>query len=259
MFLHQLNPSMKALTVVIVVVLLALIFDPITPSLLLVSTIVVTFIGGKVSWKKYCLYFLPFVLFSFGMLWTTLIFAKQPEHPVQMVNILTFEFPKESVMVALSLALRVVSVASISLLFLFTTNVVHFILSLMQQFKLPPRIAYGVLAGYRFLPLMKNELTIIRDAHRIRGVSQARTIKEKWGQYKRYAIPLLASAIRKAERTAIAMESKGFIGDRNRTYFRQFTITKNDWLFLTLMLTLYAGAAYISYALGYLRFYDGTL
>lgn len=259
MFLHQLNPSMKALTVVVVVILLSLIFDPITPSLLLFGTIYLTFVGGKVSWKKYCLYFLPFVLFSFGMLWTTLIFAKQPEHPEQMISISTFEFPKESIMVALSLALRVLSVAALSLLFLFTTNVVHFILSLMQQFKLPPKIAYGVLAGYRFLPMMKDEMSIIREAHRIRGADQASTPKEKWRQYKSYAIPLLASAIRKAERTAIAMESKGFTGDRSRTYFRLFTITKYDWLFLAVMLGLYATAVYLSYALGYLNFYNGTL
>ena len=259
MFLHQLNPAMKALTVVVIVVLLALIFDPITPTLLLLSTIILTFIGGKVSWKKYCLYFLPFVLFSFGMLWTTLAFAKEPAYPEEMSSFLLFEFPKESILVALSLALRVLSVAALSLLFLFTTNVVHFILSLMQQFKLSPRIAYGVLAGYRFLPMMKDEMKIIREAHRIRGIDQARTTKEKLSQYKRYAIPLLASAIRKAERTAIAMESKGFTGDRNRTYFRQFTITKKDWLFLTLMLALYGMAVFTSYSLGYLRLYDGTL
>lgn len=259
MFLHELNPSMKALTVVILVVLLALIFDPVTPSLLLIGTIFLTFLGGKVSWKKYFLYFLPFVLFAFGMLWTTLIFAKQPENPEQMVPVLGVEFPRESIIIALSLALRVLSVAALSLLFLFTTNVVHFILSLMQQFRLSPRIAYGVLAGYRFLPMMKDELNIIREAHRIRGVDQAKSTKEKWGQYKRYAIPLLASAIRKAERTAVAMESKGFTGDRKRTFFRQFTVTKKDWLFLALMLTLYAAAIYTSNSLGYLKFYDGIL
>lgn len=259
MFLHQINPTMKAITVVILVVLLALVFDPITPSILLLCTILLMFVGGKVSWKKYFLYFLPFILFSFGMLWTTLIFGKEPESPDQTISILTFEFPRESFFVALALAVRVLSVASLSLLFIFTTNIVHFILSLIQQLKLSPRIAYGILAGYRFLPMMKDELKIIREAHRIRGVNQATTIRGKWNQYKRYAIPLLASAIRKAERTATAMESKGFTGDRNRTYLRQFTINKKDWLFLVLMLTLYAVAVYTSYSLGFLKLFNGEL
>lgn len=250
---------MKALTVVILVVLLALVFDPITPSILLLSTILLLFVGSTVNWKRYLLYLLPFLLFSFGMFWTTLIFGKEPENLDETIAFLTFEFPKESFLVALALGVRVLSVAALSLLFIFTTNIVHFILSLMQQLKLSPKIAYGVLAGYRFLPMMKDEMKIIREAHRIRGVHQASTIREKWNQYRRYAIPLLASAIRKAERTAIAMESKGFTGDRNRTFLRQFTISTKDWLFLALMLTLYALAVYTSYTLGFLRLYDGEL
>ncbi|MFC7688147.1 energy-coupling factor transporter transmembrane component T family protein [Ureibacillus sp. GCM10028918] len=259
MFLHQLNPTMKALTIVILVVLLALVFDPVTPTILLLSTLLLMFVGAKVNLKKYFLYFLPFILFSFGMFWTTLIFGKQPDSPDQVITILIFEFPRETFIVALALAVRVLSVAALSLLFIFTTNIVHFILSLIQQLKLSPRIAYGVLAGYRFLPMMKDELKIIREAHRIRGVHQATTIRGKWSQYKRYAIPLLASAIRKAERTATAMESKGFTGERNRTFLRQFTITKEDWLFLVLMLTLYAVAVYTSSSLGFLKLYNGEL
>lgn len=259
MLLHQLNPTMKAVTVVVLVILLALVFDPVTPSILLVGTILFMLVGAKVNWKKYFLYFLPFVLFAFGMFWTTLIFGKQPDHPDQVITLLAYEFPRETFIVALALALRVLSVAALSLLFILTTNIVHFILSLIQQLKLSPRIAYGVLAGYRFLPMMKDELKIIREAHRIRGVNQATTIRGKWGQYKRYAIPLLASAIRKAERTATAMESKGFTGERNRTFLRQFTITKKDWLFFSLMLALYAAAVYTSSALGFLKHYQGEL
>lgn len=259
MFLHQLNPTMKAFTIVIIVILLALIFDPITPSILFLCTIILMFVGGKVNWKRYFLYLLPFLLFAFGMFWTTLIFAKQPDLPGQTITILTFDFPRESFIVALALAVRVLSVAALSLLFIFTTNIVHFILSLIQQLKLSPKIAYGVLAGYRFLPMMKDELKVIREAHRIRGVNQVSTIRGKWSQYKRYAIPLLASAIRKAERTAIAMESKGFTGDRSRTFLKQFTVSGKDWLFLVIMLTLYAVAVYTSYSLGFLKLYDGEL
>nr|WP_106783098.1 energy-coupling factor transporter transmembrane component T [Lysinibacillus timonensis] len=259
MFLHQLNPAMKAITVVILVILLALIFDPVTPSIVLLCTILIVFIGGNVSWKRYFLYLSPFLLFSFGMFWTTLVFAKQSDSSAQMISILTFEFPRESLIIALALAVRVLSVAALSLLFIFTTNTIDFILSLIQQLKLSPRIAYGVLAGYRFLPMMKNEMKIIREAHRIRGVNQATTITEKCGQYKRYAIPLLASAIRKAERTATAMESKGFTGERNRTFFRQFTISNKDWIFLVIMLMIYAAAVYTSYSLGYLQLYNGEL
>ncbi|MFC4023559.1 energy-coupling factor transporter transmembrane component T family protein [Oceanobacillus longus] len=246
MFLQHLNPSIKALTIMMLVVLLAFIFEPLTPMLFLIWTISITFIFGKVEWKKYVLYFIPFVIFAFGMLWTSVIFADTPKNQDEIIVLLGMEYPRESVLTALALSIRVLNVAALSLMFIFTTNIVHFILSMMQQLRLPPKIAYAVLAGYRFLPMMRDEIKIIHDAHRVRGVNQAKTIKEKWNNYKRYSIPLLASAIRKAERTAMAMESKGFTGDKNRTFYRQFTIKKTDWLFPLIMLIGFFTALLVS-------------
>ncbi|WP_087972316.1 energy-coupling factor transporter transmembrane component T family protein [Oceanobacillus rekensis] len=242
MFLQRLNPSIKALTIMILVVLLAFIFEPMTPLLFLIWTVSITFIFGKVNFKKYALYFIPFVIFSFGMLWTSVVFADTPKNQDEIVVLLGMAYPRETLLTALALSIRVLNVAALSLLFVFTTNIVHFILSMMQQLRLPPKIAYAVLAGYRFLPMMRDEIKLIHDAHRIRGVNQAKTVTEKWNNYKRYSIPLLASAIRKAERTAIAMESKGFTGDKNRTFYRQFTVKKTDWLFPLIMLTGFLAA-----------------
>lgn len=236
MFLQRLNPSVKAVTIIVFIIFLAMIFEPVTPLLFLMWTIFVTFIFGKVDVKKYLLYFAPFIIFALGMFWTSIVFADTPNHPDDAIQFFGIDFPKESVLTALALTLRILNVAALSLLFVFTTNTVHFILSMMQQLKLPPKIAYGVLAGYRFLPMLKDELKLIHDAHRIRGVNQAKTVKEKWQNYKRYVIPLLASAIRKAERTAMAMESKGFTGDKHRSFYRQFKIQKQDFIFPVLML-----------------------
>lgn len=251
MFLHHLNPSVKAITIALLVILLAFIFDPITPLIFLIGTIVITFTFGKVEWKKYILFFIPFFILSLGMLWTTVAFATAPNNPNDIVTLLGMVFPRESLLIAIALSLRILSVAALSLLFIFTTNVVDFILSLIQQLKLSPKIAYGVLAGYRFLPMMKDELIIINQAHRIRGVNQEHTMKGKWNQYRRFVIPLLASAIRKAERTAIAMESKGFTGGKNRTFYRHFRVTKRDWMFPFMMLLTFSLAVLTSLKLGY--------
>ncbi|MFC4558306.1 energy-coupling factor transporter transmembrane component T family protein [Virgibacillus kekensis] len=259
MFLHHLNPSIKAVSIVVVVILLALVFDPITPFLFMVFTITLTFFGGEISIKKYALYFLPFTIIAFGMLWTTIVFADTPDNPAERLTIFGFSFPEESFITALALSLRVLSVAALSLMFIFTTNIVDFILSLIQQLRLPPKIAYGVLAGYRFLPMMKDELFLVRAAHRIRGYNQEKTLRGKLSQFKRFSIPLLASAIRKAERTAMAMESKGFTGEKNRTFYRQFTVKAKDWLFLGCMIITVLLAAGVSWYLGYFKWYSGEL
>ena len=158
-----------------------------------------------------------------------------------------------------SLGLRVLSFATLSIMFTLTTKPTDFLLSLMQQCKLPPKLAYGIMAGYRFLPLIKEEFQTLQNAHRVRGVARARPIPEKVQQLKRYVIPLLAGAIRKAERTALAMESKGFTGEKNRIFYREITVTKIDWLFFVLMISAVLLSAFISWKLGYLQFYNGEL
>ncbi|MBR7794750.1 energy-coupling factor transporter transmembrane protein EcfT [Agaribacter marinus] len=255
--LNQLNPSIKAFTVILLVCLLTFVFDPFTPLVYCLFTILLTFVCGKIAWKRYMLYFLIIILLSVGMLWTTLAFADEPNRPHDTMEILFWDIPKEDVTVALALTLRMLAFASLSFMFIFTTNMVHFILSLMQQCKLSPKLAYGVLAGYRFLPLMKDELNQIRAAHQIRGVRRANGIKESIQQYKRYAIPLLAGAIRKAERTAVAMESKGFSGERQRTFYRTFTVKWQDWTFLVGMLLLFFIIIMISIKLGCFSWYKG--
>lgn len=258
MNLNRLNPSVKALTSVFIILLLAFIFDPVTPLLYCLWTIFITLLFGKVSLKRWILYFLPFFILAFGFLWTTMAFAKEAASS-EMVSILWWSIPEETVLVAVALSFRVLSFASLSLLFILTTDKTEFILSLMQQLKLSPKLAYGILAGYRFLPLMKDELFMIHSAHRIRGVNRAKTVREYFQQFKRYSIPLLAGAIRKAERTAIAMESKGFTGDRNRTYFKRMKVSGSDWLFLVLMVAAFFCFAYISWELGFLKLYQGQL
>lgn len=259
MHLHHLNPSMKALTIIISIILLALIFDPITPIIFSLIIISLTFVFGRISWKKYILYYSPFFILAFAMLWTTIAFSNIPGNPNEVIHLLGMSFPRETLLVALALAVRVISVASLSLLFIFTTDVVSFVISLIQQFRLPPKIAYGVLAGYRFLPMMKDELFLIRNAHQIRGVNQNNGLKERFSQYKGYVIPLLASAIRKAERTAIAMESKGFTGSKDRSYYRHYFIKKQDWLFLIFIMFGLALSTFISIKLGYFKWYGDIL
>ena len=128
----------------------------------------------------------------------------------------------------------------------FTTDPILFMLSLIQQCKLPPKLAYGVIAGFRFLPLLKDEILIIRQAHRIRGAASDSGLKGKLSAFRRFTIPLLAGAIRKAERTAIAMESKGFTGSRNRTFYRTVTVRRADWCFFLLVLLLFGASWLIS-------------
>jgi energy-coupling factor transport system permease protein len=128
------------------------------------------------------------------------------------------------------LAIVVVSIA-----FVATTSPTDLVLSLIQNARFPYRLGYGILVAYRFLPMWRTELETIRAAHRIRGVGRRR------GEMRRYAVPLLASAIRKAERVAMAMDSKAFGAARSRTYYRRLRVTAVDWAMLAATIVVTVG------------------
>ncbi|KON89551.1 thiamine permease [Sporosarcina globispora] len=259
MLLHEFNPSIKALTVVVCVLVLSIFFDPVTPFLTLAVTAAATFIFGRVSFRRWILLFSPFIFMALIYIWSALVFSKAIEGETILWTWGIFTLTEESFQRALSLGMRVLSFTSLSLLFMLTTKPAEFLLSLMQQCRLPPKLAYGIMAGYRFLPLIKEEFDIIRNAHRIRGVPKARTLSEKLAELKRYAVPLLAGAIRKAERTAMAMESKGFTGDRNREFYHKISVSWKDWAFFAFFIAVVLASAYVSWLFGFLQLYNGKL
>ena len=121
-----------------------------------------------------------------------------------------------------------------------TTDPSDFALSLIQQARIPYRFGYAILVAYRFIPLWTEELETIRAAHKVRGVGKRGGLKGQLREWQRYAIPLLASAIRKSERVAIAMDSRAFGSTPNRTYYRELHVRGADWAFLAAVLALLA-------------------
>ena len=254
--LASINPTMKAVAVLIPALLLAFTFDPVTPFIYFMFTLVVTFIFGRVSWKRWLFIFIPFVVLAVSFAWMTMLHPSDNFSGGELLfSIWMFHITEESFWTGVSLGLRSLSFAALSLLFILTTDSTKFMLSLMQQCKLPAKFTYGILAGYRFLPTFRHELQVLRQAHRIRGVGRAKGVKGRLLQFRRYAIPLLANAIRKAERVAIAMESKGFTGDRNRTHYHEMTVKKRDWAFVGIFLVMIFVSGFVSYQLGYLNIF----
>jgi energy-coupling factor transport system permease protein len=259
MWLNDLNPSIKAISIVISILLLSIFFDPVTPLVSLAITIFLTFILGKVSFKKWSLLFAPFLFMAAVYVWSSLLFPRVDPGDKIIWEWAFISITAEGLEKSISLGLRMLSFASLSLMFALTTNPVDFLLSLMQQCRMPPKLAYSIMAGYQFLPLMKEEYEIIKCAHQVRGAGRTMTLMNKVKQIKKYSIPLLASGIRKAERTALAMESKGFTGSKKREFYRIISISGTDWLFMVIMISVILISAWSSYELGFLRMYNGEL
>lgn len=233
--LHQMNPSVKFVIVMICMLSLAFFFNPWTPLVFWLSIIVMQMFLSNISWRNWILLMLPFLIAAFGYLWTTLIFAKSGTGPV-LWSIGTVEITESQLNHALSLSFRVLAFSSLSLLFALTTNPITFIRSLMQQLKLSPKIAYGIMVGYQFLPLLKEEFMQVQQVQKLRGLGDDSNIFKRMIGLRRVLIPMLSGAVRKAERVAFAMEARGFTGEPRKVFYHVVPIGKKDFILALLFI-----------------------
>lgn len=250
----SINPAIKFISILVPGLLLSFVYDMFTPLVYLSFLIAMTFLFSTISFKKWISFFAPFMIIAFGFGWTAALYANETFSSGNVLFEFWFiELTAGGLETGLSITSRSLCFFAMSLLFIFTTDATKFMLSLIQQCKLPPKIAYGIIAGYRFLPVFQHELQTLKKAHQVRGISRTKGIKGKLSQFQRYSIPLLANGIRKADRVATAMESKGFTGDKNRTYYHEMTINRRDWFFLTIMVGVFFITAGLSYYFEYLN------
>jgi energy-coupling factor transport system permease protein len=233
-FLHRLNPLTKIVGTAPVIVFLALVTDPYTPALFILLFSLVTIIFGRIPVLTYLKMVAPLLLLVTGFL----IFYPFVVDPARVANT-GVAFQIGSVVVrwggivfGIATALRILSLIMGTLLFVLTTDSSDFIRALVQQWKLPYRIGYSAMAAYRFIPMLNSEMAIIRDAHKVRGISDHGGLRAQYDRVKRYAVPLLATAIRKAERTALAMDSRAFGAFDTRSYYHQLKFEMRDWMFM---------------------------
>ncbi len=153
-----------------------------------------------------------------------------------------------------TLWLRLLSFALLSLVFIKTTEPQHLILSLVHQLRLSYRVAYGTMVGYRMLPLFQADYQTIRAAQRVRGVREGRGLLHAWSRTRRYAIPLLTGAVRKAGRVAVAMDARAFGALPDRTYRERMMVRRSDWVFLAVVVAMVAAVVVGLWFAGIARF-----
>lgn len=244
--LHDMNPAVKFIMVTLSMFAIALFFNPWTPFIFWIGVLLLQLFMSRTDWKTWSLFMLPFALGAFGYLWTTIVFGAETDGAI-IWSLFRIDVTAEQLQTALSLAFRVLAFSTLSLLFAFTTDPVKFIMSLMQQLKLSPKLAYGVLVGYQFLPVMKDEFMQIQQAHRLRGADSEKNAIQRLLGMRRILIPMLAGAVRKAERAAFAMEARGFTGEARTEYFRLIKLGKADAVMCSVFLALLTVSCFAGY------------
>jgi len=223
-FLQRLNPLTKLAACFVAAVCVSTAGEPTTPALVVLLALAATRLLGHVPWSLLFRTIAFGLLASFGVFWTYTLF---------------YGGSGPAWVYGLTMATRLLAIMSASALFVLTTDPTQFVRALMHQAHVSPRIAYSVFAAYRFVPLLQVEFESIRAAHQMRGGAGRGGWLEKVRETAGYAIPLLVSAVRKGERVALAMDSRGFgaLPAGKRTFFRVTTLSRADlWFSLVCLL-----------------------
>lgn len=171
----------------------------------------------------------PFALFGFGFLTTSLLFRQESDFALQMAR--ETPFSGEAASAGLVLFLRAIASGMVSAVFVLTTDPGKFLKALMRNWRLSPRIAHALFSAMQILPDLAGEAQQIRLARAMkRGRPPSRIPGPR--ETASLVIPLLAFAIRRASRAAIAMEAKGLGASRNRTILGAPEVGRHDIVFL---------------------------
>ncbi|MQA79116.1 MAG: energy-coupling factor transporter transmembrane protein EcfT [Streptosporangiales bacterium] len=248
-FLHRRNPVAKFVAVFAVSAALLGVFDPATPALLYALALLAVGVLGRVGMRVLAAAQLPFFAFAVSLLAVNAV----SRGGTVIVSAGWFSITDDGLAVGTSLALRTMVIGTCSVGFVLTTDPVRLLTSMQRQLRLPPQVAYGMLAGYRLLGMLPGEWRSIRRAHAVR---QPRTRHGRAPRtpraLARAAITLLVLALRRGERLAVALESRG-LGAGERTVWRPVVVTGGDVVFLVAVALVVAGTFAVTAWAGLLR------
>ena len=233
-FLHRLNPLAKLAAPLPFMAYLLVVRDVWTPLLFLGFAVITLLIGAQLSsrWRVALLFGVPAVVLvlslSFG-LWTD---ASLVDTTPLVFQLGEYQFFLGAWLIGLATALRLGAVLTLALIPGLTTTGPDLVRAAVQHLRVPYRVGYTALAAYRFVPRFRHDLELIRQAHRVRGVVGGRGplagIRRSFG----YVIPLLAGAIRHAERVSFAMDSRAFGAHTTRTERHLVPLRVRDGVFV---------------------------
>lgn len=135
---------------------------------------------------------------------------------------------------------RLAIMVMVSFLFIWTTNIRELMVGLVKL-GIPYRYAFAIFTALRFLPIIQREVEAVQAAHAIRGRTSRSPLQHRFRLWQRYLFTVIVNGLRKAESTALAIESRGFGAFPTRTYVKEYRLTAIGLLMLILFVGLGAG------------------
>lgn len=237
--LRRVHPLSKLLLALVWLVALTLVFDARFQAACIVTVLVLLIVLDQARPGEILLVLIPFALFGSGFLWSHWL------HPAAIADYAESVGDSAArrggdVAAAIILFLRAIAYGCVSYAFARTTDAADLVRALMQYLKLPPAFGYGLFAVSQFLPALRQEAEAMRMARALRNGKAIRRIPSP-GEVMGMILPLIASALRRADRAALAMELRGLAPGRPRSFAKRLDFQRRDPLFLLMGITVLAG------------------
>lgn len=243
------NPTVKLAVLFVASVALLFVLDPVTPAVIYLAGLVGAAVGGRIPLRTLMAVQLPFFAFAADVL--TINLLSRPgtvlweEGPVRLTV--------EGLVVGAALAGRTLAIGILSAGFLLTTDSLALMTSLHQNARLGARPSYALMAGHRLLRQLPGEWSAIRAAQSVRAPLR-RDGRPRRGpaSFGRAGFALLVQSIRRGERMAQSLESRG-LGLTPRTVWRPVRVAGVDLAFGAAVLAGLAAVIGVAGALGLLQ------
>jgi len=235
--LSSLHPLAKLAVCLVWIAAAILVFDMrFQLAAILLSALALVILEGKSPLTVLAL-MVPFALFGFGFLTTSVLFREESDFALRMAE--EAPFASEAFSAGMVLFLRAIACGMVSALFALTTDPGLLIKALMADWRLSPRIGYSLFSVLQLVPDLAAEAQQIRLARAMkRGKPPSRFPNP--AETVTLLIPLLAYAIRRASRAAIAMEARGFDEGSARTIIGAPQRRRRDAVFVVVALVTLA-------------------
>jgi energy-coupling factor transport system permease protein len=229
--LKSLNPLTKLAVCILWLAAAVLIFDPRFQCAAIVIASIALIALNRTSPLVILGLMVPFSLFGFGFLTTALLFRQESDFVMRMAG--EAPFASAAFSAGITLFLRAVACGMISAFFALTTDPGALVRALMVHCRLPPQIGYSLFAAMQLVPDLAVEAQQMRLA---RAMKSGRVPRRIPGPVEAFSlcVPLLAFAIRRAGRTAIAMEARGLAANAPRTVMNAPAFQGRDFAFLSI-------------------------
>ena len=236
--LHQKMDPRTKLALMFTLFCLALSFNHPLILVLLLAGVIVAGVGAQLSWR----HFLPFLgaAASFVLLGVAIWPFYIHQGPV-LFTFLGSQITLDGLLFGLAMGLRVALMLITAGVWMMTTSPQKMTLGLLRM-GLPYKAGLVLSTAIRFVPLIRTESDVIREAQRCRGLGIARgNPLSRVARWVAVFGPLTIRAIDLSQALALALDARGFGAGPTRTSVVEIGLTPTDRLIMGICLAAVVG------------------